>query len=133
MNKEYFKKICKVLSEKSTCNRVKKAAIITKENQIISTGYSGAPRKCKHCGDEHIMKNNHCVNTVHAEVNAIVNAAKNGINISDCEMYCSNKPCFRCMQILINSGIRVVYYFDDYEDEFQKNFEENKFCEFVKI
>lgn len=133
MKNEYFKTILKALSSKSTCNRVKKAAIIVKDKYIISTGYSGSPRSCDHCNDNHLMNDGHCINTVHAEMNAIINAAKLGISIEGCEMYCSNKPCFRCMQALINSGIRFCYYFDDYDDDFQHEFEFNKFCIFKKI
>ena len=129
----YFKEILISIAKKSTCDRLYTSAIIVKDNYIISTGYNGAPRKRKHCNELHLMKDNHCVNTIHAELNAILNAAKNGINIDNCDMYCLNKPCFRCMMVLINSGIKNCYYFGNYEDGFQDYFVENKFCKFIKI
>lgn len=136
-NDKYFLEIVKTLSKKSTCDRALVACIIVKNNYIISTGYNGAPRKCKHCDEynktNHLMKDGHCINTVHAEINAIINAAKNGISINDCKMYCSHKPCFRCMMALINSGITKCYYFEDYKDDFQTYFEDNKYCKFIKI
>lgn len=136
MNKKeeiYFKNILEALCRRATCNRAYVAAVIIKNNYIISTGYNGAPRGCRHCNNTHIISNNHCINTVHAEINAILNAAKNGININECEMVCTHKPCFRCMQALINSGIKKVYYYIDYKDEFQKYFEKNKYTKFIKI
>jgi len=133
-NQEYFKKIVETIAEKGTCDRAKVGCIIIKDNYIISTGYNGASRGCSHCDDDgHLMIDFHCIRTIHAELNAIINAAKNGININDCEMICTHKPCFRCMQALINSGIKTVYYFKDYKDNFQLAFEENKYTKFIKI
>ena len=130
---EYFKSIVTTVASKATCDRAKVGCIIINDDYIISTGYNGAPRGEIHCDDnDHLMKDGHCIRTIHAEVNAIINAAKNGINIKDCDMICVYKPCFRCMQVLINSGIKNVYYFEDYKDEFQKYFEENKFVKFIK-
>lgn len=133
-NKNYFKNIVNTISDKATCDRAKVGCIIIKDNCIISTGYNGSPRGCIHCDDVgHLMNNNHCIRTTHSEVNAIINAAKNGININDCEMICKYKPCFRCMQVLINSGIKTVFYFNNYKDNYQKHFEKNKFTKFIKI
>lgn len=130
---EYYFNILIAVCSKATCNRAKIGAIIIKNKSIIATGYNGAPRGLVHCDEKgHLLFHDHCVRTVHAEVNAILTAVRNGINIDDCEMYCLYKPCFRCMQILINSGIKNVYYFNDYKDEFQTFFEKNKYCNFVK-
>lgn len=130
---EYYYKILQSVCLRSTCNRAMVGAIIVKDKNIISTGYNGAPRGIKHCNNQHLMKDNHCIKTTHAEVNAILQAAKNGININNAEMYCTHKPCFQCMKTLINSGIKKVYYFKDYHDDWQKHFEKNKYCKFIKI
>lgn len=130
---EYFRDILNALKAKGSCNRLKVSSVIVKDGYIISTGYNGSPRGCKHCGDSHLMEGHHCVNTIHGELNAIINAAKLGISIEGANMICTNKPCFRCMQALINSGIKRVYYFDDYNDNYQNIFETNKYCEFIRI
>ena len=131
---KYFKDILDSISSISTCNRAKISAIITRNNFIISTGFNGSPRKIIHCNDSnHLLLDNHCQRTVHGEVNAILNAAKNGININGCIMYSSHKPCYNCMKILINSGIICCFYFNDYKDNFQEYFERNKYCKFIKV
>lgn len=133
-NYKYFKEILNSLAKKSSCNRAKVASIIVKDEYIISTGYNGSPRKIKSCNEiGHVMKNNHCIATIHAEQNAIINAAKLGISINNSDMISTHKPCFKCMQILINSGIKNLYYFKDYNDEFQYLYKKNKFINFIKI
>jgi len=137
MNKKqilYYKNILGAVSSRASCNRAIVGAILVRNRSIISTGYNGSPRGLQHCDDiGHLISNNHCVRTIHAEVNAILCAARNGININGCELYSSYKPCFQCMKIIINSGIKRVFYFNDYKDDFQKEFEKNKYCKFIKI
>jgi len=130
----YYKRVLDALSTIGSCDRAKAAAIIVRDKCIISTGVNGAPRGLEHCDDSgHIMKDNHCLRTVHAEVNAILMAAKNGININNTNMYCLFKPCYNCTKSIINSGIKNVYYFYDYKDDFQKYFEKNNCTKFKKI
>lgn len=132
-NEVYYLNVLEALSKKSTCNRAAMTAIIIRENVIISTGYNGAPRKIKHCNKKHIMYNNHCINTTHAEINAIINCVKIGVSIENCEMISLYKPCYNCIKVLINSGISTCYYFKDYTDSFQKYFEKNEIIKFIKI
>lgn len=133
-DKEYYLKLLESLAEKSTCNRAKISAVILKDRIIVSTGYNGSPRKKQECDDYgHLMINNHCIRTVHAEENAIINAARIGISIQDCIMISLYKPCYNCMKRLINSGIRTCFYFKEYKDDYQKEFELNSFCQFIKL
>lgn len=131
---KYYHDILNAVASIGSCDRAKVGAIIVRDKCILSTGVNGAPRKLCHCDEVgHLMNNNHCIRTVHAEVNAILTAARNGINIKDCDMYSLFKPCFQCMKVLINSGIKNVYYFNEYNDDFQKYFEKNDFTRFIKI
>jgi deoxycytidylate deaminase len=120
---QYYKEILEAVASKSTCNRAKVGSIIIKEKCIISTGYNGSPRGLTHCGEKHLMVQNHCINTVHSEVNSILTACRNGININGCDMY----------SLLIHSGIKNCYYFYDYTDPYQSKFEKNEYCQFIKI
>jgi len=129
---EYFMDICKIVSERSTCPRAQVGAIITKDKTIVSTGFNGAPRGANHCTEAKcIMEGDHCVRTVHAEENCILNAARCGIDIRDSIMYCTHKPCFQCLKRLINAGIKRVLYLHDYADKHQLEFEPQ--IELVKI
>lgn len=75
----------------------------------------------------------HCILTVHAEMNTILQASRNGINIEEADMFCTTKPCYNCMKNLINSGLKNCFYLENYEDQFQKHFEFNSYISFTKI
>ena len=133
-DKQYYYNLLKAIADKSTCDRAKISAIIVKDKITISSGYNGSPRKKEECDDAgHLIVNNHCIRAVHAEENAIINAARLGISIDGCEMISLYKPCYSCMKRLINSGIKNCYYFEDYKDDSQKLFEKNSYCEFTKV
>src|SRR3990167_5766298 len=108
---EYFLKIAEIVGSRSTCDRAHVGAVITRNKVILSTGYNGAPRGLPHCDDAgHEIVDGHCIRTVHAEANAIAQAAKNGSAIAVATIYTSASPCYDCFKLLINSGIiRVVY------------------------
>jgi dCMP deaminase len=115
---EYFMRIARTVSIRATCNRLHVGAVIVKDNLILSTGYNGASKGLVHCDDNlHMMKNNHCVRTVHAEANAIVNAAYNGISIKKGTLYVTASPCWDCFKLIINAGIIRVVYDEFYREQ----------------
>jgi dCMP deaminase len=123
----YFMKIAKIVSERSTCNRAQVGAIIVKKQSIISTGYNGAPSGLPHCNEAgcliHTSKNpngeeeQNCFRAIHAEMNAISLAAKNGVCIEGSDIYITFSPCYHCLKILINVGIKNIYYEKPYKIE----------------
>jgi dCMP deaminase len=116
---EYFLEISRTVATRATCDRGRSGCVIVKDRQILVTGYVGAPRGLPHCDDVgHQMKKmvhedgsvtQHCVRTVHAEQNAITQAARLGISIENATLYCKMTPCRTCAMLIINCGIsRVV-------------------------
>jgi dCMP deaminase len=115
---EYFMKIAEQVATRSTCDRKHVGAVIVRDKTILSTGYNGSLRGAPHCDDAgHDLENGHCVRTVHAEANAVAQAAKNGVNIDNSEIYVTASPCLTCFKLVANCGIRVVYYKEFYRDE----------------
>jgi len=118
---KFFKDIVFKYSEISTCNRRKVGTIITINDRIISTGTNGSVSGLPHCDEDGcLIEDNHCVRTVHAEINAILNCANLGISLKDSIMYSTDFPCFRCISAIGNSAIKSVVYFRDYEDKYNK-------------
>ncbi len=115
---EYFMNIAKEVATRSTCDRKAVGAVIVRDKTILSTGYNGSVRGLPHCDEDgHMMENNHCVRTIHAEANAIVQAAKNGVSIDNAEIYITASPCWNCFKMIANAGIKKVYYGEFYRDE----------------
>src|SRR5262245_6791559 len=103
--------IARQVATRSTCDRKHVGAVIVRDKTILSTGYNGSIRGRAHCDDVgHDMENGHCVATVHAEANAIIQAAKNGVGIDGAELYTTASPCWNCFKLLANGGIKAVYY-----------------------
>jgi dCMP deaminase len=103
---------------RSTCPRKHVGAVIVREKTILSTGYNGSIRGAPHCTDAGcLMDNEHCVRTVHAEANALIQAARNGVRLDGSEIYVTASPCFNCFKLIVNAGIRTVYYGEFYRDE----------------
>ncbi|NQV08284.1 deaminase [Candidatus Woesearchaeota archaeon] len=114
----YFMDIAEQVATRSTCDRKYVGAVIVRDKNILSTGYNGSMRGSSHCDEAgHLMENTHCVRTVHAEANAIAQAAKNGVSIDNSEIYITASPCFYCFKLCINSGIKKIYYKEFYRDE----------------
>ncbi len=116
---EYFMEVARTIAKRATCDRGKSGCVIARDNQILVTGYVGSPVGFPHCDDVgHQMKKmvhedgsetNHCVRTVHAEQNAICQAARHGIPLAGATVYCKMTPCRTCAMLIINCGIiRVV-------------------------
>jgi dCMP deaminase len=113
----YFMNIARQAGTRSTCDRKHVGAVIVRDKTILSTGYNGSIRGMPHCDDVgHLMENDHCVATVHAEANAIIQAAKNGVRIEDAELYTTASPCWNCFKLIANAGIRSIYYGEFYRD-----------------
>lgn len=114
---EIYMGVARLLSKRSTCNRKSVGAAIVRDNHIVGTGYNGAARLQDECSSVGcLMVDKHCVRTVHAEVNAVLSAAYNGVSTRDSILYTTAKPCFRCMSFLINAGVKEVIYDEDYDD-----------------
>ena len=116
---EYFMEVCDAIAKRATCDRGRSGCVIAKDNQLLVTGYVGAPAGLPHCDEVgHQLKKLvgddgretiHCVRTVHAEQNALCQAAKRGIAIAGATLYCRMTPCRTCAMLIINCGIvRVV-------------------------
>lgn len=115
---EYFIEIARTVASRATCDRGRSGCVIVRNRQILVTGYVGSPRGLPHCDDvgHHMKKvvhedgreSNHCVRTVHAEQNAICQAARLGISIDDATLYCKMTPCNVCAMLIINCGIWQV-------------------------
>ena len=115
---QYFMNIAKEAATRSTCDRKHVGAVIVRDKTILSTGYNGSIRGMPHCDDVgHLMENGHCVATIHAETNAILQAAKNGVMINGSEVYITASPCWPCFKMLANAGIKRVFYGEFYRDE----------------
>jgi dCMP deaminase len=115
---KYFMNIAEQVATRSTCDRKHVGAVIVRDKTILSTGYNGSLRGAPHCDEiGHDMENGHCERTVHAEANAIAQAAKNGVRIDDSEIYVTASPCLNCFKLVTNSGIKTVYYKEFYRDE----------------
>jgi len=115
---EYFMNIARVVSSRSTCSRKYVGAVIVRDRTILSTGYNGSIRGMPHCLDVgHMMEAGHCVATIHAEQNAILQAAKNGVMIDRGAIYVTASPCWNCFKASANAGIERICYGEFYRDE----------------
>ena len=114
----YFMDIAGRVATRSTCPRRSVGAVIVMNKRILATGYNGAPAGMDHCIDVGcLMVEGHCVRTLHAEQNAIIQAAQFGVSTQGAEIYITSSPCLNCAKAIINAGIRKVWYWDGYPDE----------------
>jgi dCMP deaminase len=117
--------ITRQVAERSTCTRAKVGAVIVRDRSILATGYNGAPAGLPHCLDVGCLiyesrtpdgeLEQNCFRTIHAEINAITQAARNGVAIRDADIYVTHTPCIHCLKVLINTGIRSVFYEKPYK------------------
>jgi dCMP deaminase len=114
----YFMRIAREVSERSTCDRKHVGAVIVRNRTILSTGYNGSIRGMPHCDEVgHEFEGGHCVATIHAEANALIQAARNGVTIEGAELYTTASPCWSCFKLIANAGITRIYYGEFYRDE----------------
>ncbi len=115
---EYFGKLAIEVASRSTCDRKHVGAVIVRDKNILSTGYNGSMRGLKHCSEIGcLIDNGHCIRTIHAEANAIIQAAKHGVSIDNASIYVTASPCFHCFKLIANSGINKIFYLEFYGDE----------------
>jgi dCMP deaminase len=114
---EYFMAIAREVATRSTCDRKHVGAVVVRDRMILATGYNGSIRGLAHCDDEgHLMEDGHCVRTVHAEANAIVQAARAGVRVDGADIYVSASPCFGCFKLIANAGMRRIAFGEFYRD-----------------
>jgi dCMP deaminase len=115
---EYFMNIAREVSTRSTCDRKFVGAVIVRDKSILATGYNGSIRGLSHCDEEgHLLEDGHCVRTVHAEANAIVQAARHGVRIDGASLYVTASPCWGCFRLIANAGIIRVHFGEFYRDQ----------------
>lgn len=136
----FYAELVNLISLRSTCLSRKVGAVVVKDDFIISTGFNGAPSKFEHCKDclRHKLKvpsgeRHEICRGVHAEQNALIQAAKFGISVENADMYCTTQPCIICTKLIINSGIKNVYYFNRYNDELAIEFQSQTSVNFQYI
>ena len=122
---QYFLTITRQVAERSTCTRAKVGAVIVRDKSIVATGYNGSPAGLPHCTEVGCLVytsrtpagdvEENCFRTIHAEINAIAQAARNGSSIRDADIYITHTPCIHCLKVLINTGIRRVFYEREYK------------------
>ena len=118
---EYFMNLAITVSERGTCDRAYVGCVIVNEdNRIVTTGYNGSIKGNPHCDDiGHTMRDGHCIATIHAEMNALLYCAKEGISVKGCKAYVTHFPCLNCTKSLIQAGIKEIYYREAYRvDEY---------------
>ena len=114
----YMMKLARVAATRATCDRKHVGAVIARDKHVVSTGYNGSVAGLPHCDDVgHMMEDGHCVRTVHAEANAIAQAARYGNAVEGATIYVTASPCWICFRLIANSGIRRIVYDEFYRDE----------------
>ncbi len=120
---DYFLKVAMLVSERATCPRMHCGCVLVRDKQILSTGYNGSIPGDVHCEDDGCMVvDNHCVRTIHAEMNAILQCSSHGISTNNATAYVTNMPCTNCAKALIRAGIKEVVIFSDYHDTLAEKF-----------
>ena len=128
-NDEYFMEMAFLVSKRSTCLRRKVGAVIVKDKRVLSTGYNGSPKGTQHCETLGCIREQMKIPSgtrhelcrgVHAEQNAIVQAAYFGMSVKDSTIYTTTYPCSMCAKILINAGIKEIVYSEGYSDDLSK-------------
>ena len=128
-NDEYFMEMAQLVSSRSTCLRRKVGAVIVKDKRVLSTGYNGSPKGTKHCEELGCIRvkmnvpsgtRHELCRGVHAEQNAVTQAAYFGVSVDGASIYTTTYPCSMCAKILINAGIREIIYSEGYTDDLSK-------------
>lgn len=127
----YFMEISHLVAKRSTCLRRQVGAVIVKDKHILTTGYNGAPAELKHCEEVGCLRDKMNIPSgerqelcrgLHAEQNAIIQSALQGVSIKEGILYCTHQPCILCTKMLINAGIKKIVYEGEYPDELAKKF-----------
>jgi dCMP deaminase len=118
---EYFMRIAHEVATRSTCPRLAVGAVVVRDKRILTTGYNGSPSGMPHCEDVGCLirivdGRKSCQRTLHAEQNAIIQAAYHGVSVRGSVLYCTHQPCLLCVKMIINAGIEEVRYSGGYPD-----------------
>jgi len=120
---EYFLKLAMLASERATCPRMHCGCVLVKDKNVIATGYNGSIPGGDHCEDVGcLVVDNHCIRTNHAEMNALMQAAKHGSSVAGATAYVTNMPCTTCAKALIAAGIKRIVIFSDFHDTLATEF-----------
>ncbi len=139
---QYFMEMAELAAKRSTCLRRKVGAVLVKDKRVLATGYNGAPKGLKHCDETGCLRKQKNVPSgqrheicrgVHAEQNLIAQSALHGVKTEDAVVYCTNQPCVICTKLLINAGIKKIYYKNPYNDKFTKSILEQSDLEWELI
>tara|TARA_B100000809_G_scaffold236768_1_gene256042 strand:- start:61 stop:570 length:510 start_codon:yes stop_codon:yes gene_type:complete len=140
---EYFMTITAQVAQRSTCLRAKVGAVMVRDRSILATGYNGAPAGMPHCTDGGCLVyqsttptgdvEENCFRTIHAEINAIAQAARNGTRIDGADIYVTHTPCIHCFKVIVNSGIRRVFYARAYKLETIAELMERTSIELIEV
>ncbi len=133
---QYFMEITEMVASRSTCDRAFVGCVIVNDDhRIVSTGYNGSVAGNPHCDDVgHTMRDGHCIATIHAEMNALLYCAKEGIPVKNCIVYVTHFPCLNCTKALIQAGIKKIYYKYEYNvDEYALYLLKNNNVEIEKL
>lgn len=114
---DYFMNIARAVAARGTCDRKLVGAVVVGDRSILATGYNGSVRGLPHCDDVgHLMEDGHCVRTIHAEANAIVQAARNGVRVEGAHIYVTASPCWGCFRLIANAGIVRICFGEIYRE-----------------
>ena len=138
----YFMKIAYLVSTRSTCLRRKVGAVLVRDKRILTTGYNGAPSHLAHCSEVGCLREKLGIPSgerqeicrgLHAEQNAIIQAALSGISIRGATLYCTHQPCITCSKMIINAEIKKIIYKQDYPDKLAQEMLKEAGVELIKI
>ncbi|MBT4857129.1 dCMP deaminase family protein [Candidatus Uhrbacteria bacterium] len=114
---DYFMSMAYMAAERSTCDRLRSGAILVKDKRVIGSGYNGSPPKMEHCDDVgHLMHEGHCIRTLHAEENTLLQAARLGTSTNGSTIYSIYSPCYHCLKKLIAGGVKRIVAAHVYRD-----------------
>lgn len=139
---DYFMDIAILVAKRSTCLRRAVGALLVKDKRILATGYNGAPSGIRHCKEVGCLRESMNIASgerhelcrgIHAEQNAIIQAAYHGVQIQGADLYCTNLPCLICSKMIINAGIKKIYYRDGYADELSKDMLAEAMIEVIQL
>ena len=132
---DYFMANAELISKRSTCDRAFVGAVLVKDKRIIATGYNGGVSETDNCNEVgHYMEDGHCIRTVHAEMNALIQCAKEGISTKNTEIYVTHFPCLNCTKQLLQVGCKRVVYIHQYRiDEYAEYLYREKEVELVNL
>ena len=139
---QYFMDFARLARTRATCIRRQVGAVIVRDRQVLTTGYNGAPRGMAHASEVGCLREQMGIPSgqrheicrgLHAEQNAIIQAAYQGISIRGSDLYCTNAPCSICMKMIINAGINRVFFLEDYDDKLSKGFAHDAGIELVQL